>query len=368
MRDRGAVVKELNLQDLLNMADASVHDGICDLWNQKTIHYLVVFTSADADFEIIGVGPTLPCTTLEEATHHELPGKKPDFYIKCPAAVMKRLQPKLGATPQTPPPRMQPMPPIKGRSAAPFGKPATPAASPSISAIRTRVPFKNEAVPAEVAAILARPPAGPGPPGAPATTDEERKLLLTYFDRMAELDKREQAMNKRAETITAAHEERTDALAQRVAEFEAREQAARAMILQAEKKAAVLQAAEEQLREREAYLTAGEEKFLEKMQAHQVRATEVDQIGEELRQKSKLIEAGEKRLKKLETLEKELEARAKELQEREAFVTASEERLLDQANQLTEKQERFEHKEEETEKTRPRASSNTRPALKPVVA
>jgi hypothetical protein len=95
-------MKEIPLRELMSMADPEAHEGIGELWNQKTIHYLVVFTSADADFEIIGAGPTLPYATLEAAGQHEIPGKKAEFYVKCPGAIAGRLQPKFG------PPRVRP--------------------------------------------------------------------------------------------------------------------------------------------------------------------------------------------------------------------------------------------------------------------
>ncbi len=93
-------MKEIPLRELMSMADPDAHEGIGELWNQKTIHYLVVFTSADADFEIIGVGPTLPYATLEAAGQHHIPGKMAEYYIKCPGAIAGRLQPKLAPGPR----------------------------------------------------------------------------------------------------------------------------------------------------------------------------------------------------------------------------------------------------------------------------
>jgi len=118
------------------MADPAAHDGIGDLWNQKAIHHLVVFTCLDGDFELIGVGPTLPYTTLAEAEHHVVEGKTPEFYVKCPGAIAGRLQPKLAPTQLGSPglPRasttapiaiLQPAttPTMKARTAAPFMRP-----------------------------------------------------------------------------------------------------------------------------------------------------------------------------------------------------------------------------------------------------
>ena len=110
------------------MADPSAHDGIGDLWNQKAIHYLVVFTCQDGDFELIGVGPTLPYTTLDEAEKHTIADKIPEFYVKCPA-VAGRLQPKLAPSPRSvtnpPAPMVNPAatPTLKARTAAPFARP-----------------------------------------------------------------------------------------------------------------------------------------------------------------------------------------------------------------------------------------------------
>ncbi|HTB64562.1 MAG TPA: hypothetical protein VK737_13340, partial [Opitutales bacterium] len=106
-------MKEITLRELMNMADPEAHDGIGNLWNDKTIHHLVIFTSADDDFEIIGVGPTLPYTSLDDAAQHVIPGKVAEFFLKCPAANPNRMQPKLAPSlkpaaprpvPTTPPP------------------------------------------------------------------------------------------------------------------------------------------------------------------------------------------------------------------------------------------------------------------------
>lgn len=125
-------MKEISLQDLLNMADAAAHDGIGDLWNQKTIHYLVVFTSENEDFELIGAGPTLPFVALEMATAHVIPGKKPEFYVKCPGALAVRLQPKLAPSQM----RQVPTPSLKGRTSVPFGRPPhkPPTQTPAVEA------------------------------------------------------------------------------------------------------------------------------------------------------------------------------------------------------------------------------------------
>jgi hypothetical protein len=133
-------MKEITLQELLNMADAAAHDGIGDLWNQKTIHYLVVFTSENEDFELIGAGPTLPFTTLEMAAAHTIPGKKPEFYVKCPGALAVRLQPKLAPTLKgmhSPQMRPMPTPSLKGRTSVPFGRTAPrppPTQTPAVEA------------------------------------------------------------------------------------------------------------------------------------------------------------------------------------------------------------------------------------------
>ncbi len=121
-------MKEIPLRELLGMADPSAGmTALAILWNQKAIHYLVVFTCTEGDFELIGVGPTLPYTTLEEAEHHSISDKTPEFYIKCPAAIAGRLQPKLAPSPRTSSgtPMVNPAatPTMKARTAAPFSRP-----------------------------------------------------------------------------------------------------------------------------------------------------------------------------------------------------------------------------------------------------
>lgn len=185
-------MKEINLQDLLNLADASAHDGICDFWNQKAIHYLVVFTSTEEDFEIIGVGPSLPCATLEEAERHVIPGKKPEYYIKCPAAVVKRLQPKLA-----PAGLHQPTPSMKGRTSVPFvPHPEPTPAPPPPAAVKAASP------PAPAAPLMAEEPpppvdSAPAPTDPIVLTDENRQLLQNYAARLAALDARERALAER---------------------------------------------------------------------------------------------------------------------------------------------------------------------------
>jgi hypothetical protein len=351
-------MKEISLQDLLNLADASAHDGICDFWNQKTIHYLVVFTSTQDDFEIIGVGPALPCATLEDAEHHVIPGKKPEFYIKCPAAVMKRLEPKLA-----PSGMIQPMPSMKGRTTVPFARiepqSSPPPAVPRATApgLKLESPRLKPAAPASATAAPFEAPR-PQPEAAPALSDENRQLLQNYQERLAALEAREHALAGREQALAA------------------RQQQAQAFLDEAEKKQAALAELTAQLQEQQAYVAQNEEKLLAKMHAHQERAAEVDQIGEELRRKSHEIQAAEKKLQNLEARSAELDRRqaeldavAAQLQEREAFVTASENRLIEQGNQLAEKQDLLAHQTEEHEKKHlPRASSNTRVALKSVVA
>ncbi len=348
-------MKEISLQDLLNLADAPAHDGICDFWNQKTIHYLVVFTSSQDDFEIIGVGPTLPCATLEDAGRHVIPGKSPELYVKCPAAVIKRLQPKLPAAGMT-----QSMPSIKGRTSVPFIRPESPAPPPV--AAPAPPPTVSRATASGLKLESSRPKsAAPAP--VPAVQLEAQSPPLS------------------------ALEARERALADREQAFALRERQAKAFLDQAELKQATLAELAEQLRQQDAYLAQNEEKLLAKMHAHQERAAEVDQIGEELRHKSHEIRDAEKKLQarqaELDVLNATLQARAVELdtraaalqeqetslKEREAFVTDAENRLIEQSTLLVEKQESLAHKTEEHDKKHgPRASSNTRPALKPVVA
>ena len=358
-------MKEISLQDLLNLADAAAHDGICDFWNQKTIHYLVVFTSTQDDFEIIGVGPSLPCATLEDAERHVIPGKKPEFYVKCPAAVMKRLEPKLA-----PSGMIQPMPSMKGRTTVPFARiepnttPAAAAPRATAPGLKLEAPRPKPATPAPATAAPFESPK-PHPEAARALSDEDRQLLQNYPERLAALETREHTLAVREKTL-AEHEQ---ALA-------ARQQQAQAFLDEAEKKQTALAELAAQLQEQQTYLAQNEEKLLAKMHAHQERAAEVDQIGEELRRKSHEIQAAEKRLQNLEARATELDSRqaeldaiAAQLQEREAFVTASENRLIEQGNQLAEKQDLLAHQTEEHEKKHlPRASSNTRVALKSVVA
>jgi hypothetical protein len=180
-------VKEISLQDLLNLADASAHDGICDFWNQKPIHYLVVYTSTQEDFEIIGVGPTLPCASLEDIGSHLIPGKKPEFYVKCPAAVAKRLAPKLA-------PAAHPtaVPSMKGRTSGPFTRPEPKSSTPPPPA-----PTASSPAPAPTAKPVSFNPA------ASPLTDEQRDLLKNYAARLAELDAREKALSEREAALQA---------------------------------------------------------------------------------------------------------------------------------------------------------------------
>ncbi|HVU36956.1 MAG TPA: hypothetical protein VHC95_01340 [Opitutales bacterium] len=147
-------MKEISLQDLLNMADPAAHDGIGDLWNQKAIHYLVVFTSQDEDFELIGAGPTLPYATIEQATAHSIAGKKPEFYVKCPGALAVRLQPKLAPTQLGLPKSTQSAatPSLRGRTSAPFSRPAAkaPEKGPTVDASSDESAAKPEMTPAEM--------------------------------------------------------------------------------------------------------------------------------------------------------------------------------------------------------------------------
>jgi hypothetical protein len=72
-------MKEIRLPELLNLADPAAHESICDLWGQKSIHYIVVFTSPEQDFEIIGAGPTLTYATLEAAASHVIQPQSQPF-------------------------------------------------------------------------------------------------------------------------------------------------------------------------------------------------------------------------------------------------------------------------------------------------
>ncbi len=209
------------------MADAAAHDGICDLWNQKTIHLLVVFTSSDQDFEIIGVGPTLPYNTLEAATAHVIPNKKPEFYVKCPAAIASRLQPKLAPTlnrPSTRPPMAPPAMPslLKGRTIAPFLRPAL-----KLPAKADNTPPTTESgeiaapMPTTEPAVALKPPTAEQPPATPIAIEparptsphsiEERERAITRREHelaalAASLKIREAALRDR-ETALAASEE-----------------------------------------------------------------------------------------------------------------------------------------------------------------
>jgi hypothetical protein len=255
-------MKVLNLQDLLNMADASVHDGICDLWNQKTIHYLVIFTSEADDFEIIGVGPTLPCPSLEAAEIHVIPGKKPEFYVKCPASVAKRLHPKLAPSGVSALSGQPITPAMRGRTSAPFLRPPAPpkpdpvvqpspapasTVSPAPAPVQAAPPAPAPApVPVATPAPTPAPISTPEPPPptpvavpalapaavtapAPATNetagDEQRQVVQQYRNRLAELDVRERRIEERLVRETKALEERARALDQQEIALAAREQA-----------------------------------------------------------------------------------------------------------------------------------------------
>jgi hypothetical protein len=250
-------MKVLNLQDLLNMADASVHDGICDLWNQKTIHYLVIFTSEADDFEIIGVGPTLPCPSLEAAEIHVIPGKKPEFYVKCPASVAKRLHPKLAPSGVSALSGQPITPAMRGRTSAPFMRPPAPpkpdpvvqpspapasTVSPAPAPVQAAPPAPApapistpEPPPIPVAVPAPAPVAVPAPAPAavtapaPATNetagDEQRQVVQQYRNRLAELDVRERRIEERLARETKALEERARALDQQEIALAAREQA-----------------------------------------------------------------------------------------------------------------------------------------------
>jgi hypothetical protein len=208
-------VKELHLHDLLALAEASAQDSICDLWNQKSIHYLVVFTSPDADFEIIGVGPTLQFTNVDDAARHTVPGKQPEFFVKCPAAIAGRLQPKLAPTLMNPGSAV--VPSLKGRTSIPFPNP----------------PIKL--TPQAPAPAPATPPEPPPTPAAPAPQLETQ--------------------NSKLETREANLE--TDAPASRFALLEQRERELAAL-------AASLKIRETALKEREAAVAASEEQLLKR--------------------------------------------------------------------------------------------------------
>ena len=215
-------MKEICLQELLNLADAAAHDGICDLWNQKTIHQLVVFTSANQDFEIIGVGPTLPYTSLEAASEHVIPNKQPEFYIKCPAAIAGRLQPKLAPginrtapiTPITP----ASLPSLKGRTTAPFMRPTLKMPAKAASAeqgagskgnkppLPVNEPVTESSPPAELAIFRMEPTKPVAAPnleereGAIARREQELATLA------ASLKIREAALREREAALAASEE------------------------------------------------------------------------------------------------------------------------------------------------------------------
>jgi hypothetical protein len=199
------------------MADAAAHDSIGDLWNQKTIHFLVIFTSPDQDFEIIGVGPTLPYTMLEAAEAHQIPNKKPEFYVKCPAAIAGRLQPKLAPTPprSTRPPNIPAsMPSMKGRTAVPFLRPAL------------NMPSTPASVEQETGAEIVPPK----PPTEPTPAPTPPVASAAQFAQPPTLEERERAIAKREQELAAL--------------------------------GASLKIREAALREREAALAASEEKLL----------------------------------------------------------------------------------------------------------
>jgi hypothetical protein len=281
-------MKELLLQDLLNMADAPAHDSICDLWNQKTIHHLVVFTSADADFEIIGVGPTLPVATLDDAGRHSIPGKKPEFFVKCPAAISGKLLPKLApaalaAHPNLArnPGRPAIMPTMKGRTLAPFMRPpvklglkapdpAPTAPSPSISdpapnsAVPSTIPAPAEppapttmaAATTPTAEIIAPAPisANPPPPkSAPVSIPEN--LPLPNDAPVSAPANPPTPKTEPPSTGTANVEARERAIAERLAAITRREQELSAV-------AASLKIRETSLRERETAVATREENLL----------------------------------------------------------------------------------------------------------
>jgi hypothetical protein len=214
-------MKEIPLRELMNMADPEAHEGIGELWNQKTIHYLVVFTSADADFELIGAGPTLPYATLEAASEHVIPGKKAEFYVKCPGAIAGRLQPKLApavARPVTPSPlpvsaggepagapaaaavtTPETSPSLKGRSSAPFIRPPiklgprlTPASAPAPAAVPA-------AVGGEPGAVKLEEKANPAPVAEPAKATPIPETNVQAGDLAA----RERAITQREQELAA---------------------------------------------------------------------------------------------------------------------------------------------------------------------
>jgi len=219
-------MKEIRLQELLNMADPAAHDSICDLWNQKTIHFLVIFTSPDQDFEIIGAGPSLPCTTLEAATTHSIPNKTPEFYVKCPAAIASRLQPRLAPSParsNTRPPNVpEPVPTLKGRTVAPFIRPALKMPTKPTSPEQGTGSTKNVAPPLPTAPIVIAPdipPASPTPP-APIIIEPAKPAAVPS------LEERERAIARREHelaTLAASLKIREAALRDREAALAASE-------------------------------------------------------------------------------------------------------------------------------------------------
>jgi len=207
------------------MADAAAHDSIGDLWNQKTIHFLVIFTSPDQDFEIIGVGPTLPYSTLETAATHLIPNKKPEFFVKCPAAIAGRLQPKLAPGPvrsSTRSPTVPVSPPsLKGRTVVPFPRPALTMPAKAVEQAVESAEIVPPLPSAEPAGVPAPPEVTPSQlaPGAtelpkPATLPllEERERAIARREHelailAASLKIREAALRDR-EAALAASEER----------------------------------------------------------------------------------------------------------------------------------------------------------------
>jgi len=218
-------MKEIRLPELLNMADMAAHDGICDLWSQKTIHLLVIFTSSDQDFEIIGVGPTLPYPTLEAATAHSIPSKKPEFYVKCPAAIAERLQPKLAPSltrPATRPPIASAlMPSLKGRTTAPFLRPALKmppkTASKEPGAVSGETPPVPIAAPVAVPSLTLASPAHAAPiaveqakPASPLSIEERERAIARREHELAiltaSLKIREAALRDREAALAAGEE------------------------------------------------------------------------------------------------------------------------------------------------------------------
>jgi hypothetical protein len=258
-------MKEITLRELMNMADQEAHDGIGNLWNDKTIHHLVIFTSADDDFEIIGVGPTLPYTSLDDAARHVVPGKVPEFFLKCPAANPNRLQPKLApalkpapartatlspipaSTPTLPP--TPPAPEVKVDAsiaslaesmlgtAGGTSSSAAPVASPSLKA-RTSAPFLRPAIKLGPRATL------PVAPTAVSAETEKEKNAATNGATPANQPPTE---NRKPESA-ADLSERERAIAQREVELAALADA--------------LKIREASLREREAAIAAIEERLL----------------------------------------------------------------------------------------------------------